>query len=170
MFISSFLALAFTYISGAQTVQSSPQTLDDNQIIGVLQVIDRGEVESATHALRKANHTSVKELAKHIRDDHRALEGQSTNEMQLRPAPSPIAESLQKDARKRLTALKRSSNKDFDRAYIQDQIGTHTATLQMIDQQLLPQAKKEVVREHLKTARAKIEGHLATAQRAAIDI
>lgn len=165
MFLDLVFAAALTSSAQAQTAQSaSPQALDDQQIVGVLQTLDQSEIEGAKAAQSKATDSKVKDLAKMIQTDHQKMEEKLTSEPLIKPSPSNFAETMQRDARTRMKNLETKKGKEFDRAYVQDQIAGHRLAIEAIDHQLMPQAKKDQVKTQLKEARKKIEAHLSHAE------
>jgi hypothetical protein len=62
------------------------------------------------------------------------------------------------------TFLEAPSWSDFDKSYIDAQVKEHKAVVDLIDNQLAPNAKSSEVKALLQSLRPKIEGHLKQAQ------
>jgi putative membrane protein len=80
------------------------------------------------------------------------------------PTANDVSRNLEKDAKQMTSAMSDQKGSDFDRSYIDAQVKEHQAVLDLIDKQLLPDAKSAEVKSMLQALRPKIEGHLKEAK------
>jgi putative membrane protein len=140
--------------------------LSDDQILQVVHTANQGEIAQAKLAKGKAQDARVKKLAAmmikdHSDADHKAMALAKTLNG---PTPSATSASLESDAQNNTTTLESESGADFDKGYVDTQIKEHQAVLDLIDQQLLPNAKDAHVKTFVTGVRAKVAMHLHHAQ------
>jgi putative membrane protein len=80
------------------------------------------------------------------------------------PTPSATGTSLESDAQNNTTTLESKMGADFDEGYVDTQVKEHRAVLDIIDRQLLPNAKDADVKAFVTGVRAKVVMHLHHAQ------
>jgi putative membrane protein len=137
-------------------------------VLFILHTANAGEMEQARSALQKAKNARVKRFADMMLKDHGDADNKG-NEVASRakvsPAPSDISKTVSSDAGQVASSLRaQKAGADFDSLYIESQVKQHSALLDIIDKQLLPNAKNADVREFVQTIRAKVESHLKEAQ------
>jgi putative membrane protein len=145
---------------------AAPGSLDDHQILGVLQTADLGEIQIAQLAKGRAKSKEVATYAEMIISDHTAAEGSVKNAIQATgpTATSPLSHTVRQDTQRTLDATAARKAAAFDRAYLESQVTMHTSLLQAIDTQLLPQAKRAEDRDLVTGIRPRIAEHLSKAQ------
>jgi putative membrane protein len=153
--------------SGAPAPMTAQPPLSEEQILGVLQVANAGEIEQGKLAQTKAKDTRVKKLATMMIKDH--AESQKSGmtvakKTNLKPEPSPTSQSLQSDASAATTTLQAETGADFDKGYVDTQVKEHQKLLDMIDQKLIPSATNADLKAHLTEVRAAVAMHLQHAQ------
>lgn len=142
--------------------------LSEGQVLFILHTANAGEMEQARSALQKAKNARVKRFADMMLKDHSDADNKG-NEVASRanvsPAPSVVSKTVSSDAGQVASSLSaQKAGADFDRVYIESQVKQHSALLDIIDKQLLPNAKNGDVREFVQTIRAKVDSHLKEAQ------
>jgi putative membrane protein len=155
-----------TTASGSSLAQD--RALSEGQVLYILHSANVGEMDQARTAVQKAKNARVKRFADMMLKDHGDADNKG-NEVASRartsPAPSEVSKTLVSDASQVTSSLgAQSAGADFDRAYIESQVKQHSALLDIIDKQLLPNAKNTDVREFVQTIRAKVDSHLKEAQ------
>jgi putative membrane protein len=145
----------------------STESLNDGKIVAIIQAADRGEIEQARDALRKATNERVKLFAQHMISDHSAAEAKLLSldsTTGIAPEESPVTAQLKSGAELIMGNLRSASRTDFDKVYIDAQVSEHTQVLDLLDSKLIPQAKNVDLTKTLQAVRAKVAGHLKMAQ------
>jgi putative membrane protein len=150
----------------ADTTPAAQPLLSDDQILQVVHTANQGEIAQAKLAKGKAQDARVKKLAAMMIKDHTAADHKA---MALAkklngPTPSATSTSLESDAQNNTTTLESESGADFDKGYVDTQVKEHQAVLDLIDQQLLPNAKDANVKTFVTGVRAKVAMHLQHAR------
>jgi putative membrane protein len=143
------------------------QPLTDDQILEVVTVANKGEIEQARLAQQKAKDPRVKKFAAMMLQHHSEANQKNlamAQRLGLKPAESETSQKLTSDTTQITDTLKPLSGVDFDRSYIDAQIKEHQAVLELMDQRLLPNAKNDELRSAIQNFRPKVEMHLREAQ------
>ncbi len=150
----------------SDTTPAAQPLLSDDQILQVVHTANQGEIAQAKLAKGKAQDARVKKLAAmmikdHTDADHKAM---ALAKKLNGATPSATSTSLESDAQNNTTTLESESGADFDKGYVDTQVKEHQAVLDLIDQQLLPNAKDANVKTFVTGVRAKVAMHLHHAQ------
>jgi putative membrane protein len=146
---------------------SEGDALDDRTIVQLAEVASAGELAQARLAIKRASDPEVRRLARMIETDHERAQRDATRvrkEEDLPPASSPAATRLQSNADATLADLDGKSGAAFDRAYLDALISQHREVLKLIDDRLLPGAKRQGVRALVSNLRPQLQMHLERAQ------
>jgi putative membrane protein len=144
---------------------SSP--LNDDQILHVLHTANGGEIEQARMAQKQAKNARVKQFAAMMIKDHSDADKKGNDvakKSNASPTANDVSRNLESEAKQMTSAMSNQKGSDFDRSYMDAQVKEHQAVLDLIDKQLLPNAKSADVKSMLQALRPKIEGHLKEAQ------
>jgi putative membrane protein len=150
----------------SDTTPPAQPLLSDEQILQVVHTANQGEIAQAKLAKGKAQDARVKKLAAMMIKDHSDADHKT---MALAkklngPAPSATSTSLESDAQNNTMTLESKSGADFDKGYVDTQVKEHQAVLDLIDQQLLPNAKDASVKTFVTDVRVKVAMHLHHAE------
>jgi putative membrane protein len=161
------IATTTTTTGGMAATGTSGETLTDAQIVEVTSAANRGEIEQAREALKRAQTAKVKQFAQRMLADHSQMEtkGKQMNKRAgITPQDSGVSNSLKANGVTVMTTLKSQTGADFDRAYIDAQVREHQQVLDTIDNDLLPQAQSADIKAALQQARDHVADHLKMAQ------
>ncbi len=149
-----------------QTGTAADSTLTtDGQIAKVLLTVNEGEMDAAEIALKKAKNKEVREFAKMMVKHHRENKKQTRALTKLTDRDtSALSKSLKQEAKDANKNLKKESRDSFDTAYLQLQFYAHQKALNLLDANLIPNAKTEAMRSHLVKTRETVSNHLTEAQ------
>jgi len=139
--------------------------LSDANIVALLDEANMADSASGAYAVKKATSPDVKAFAKLMMGEHHAMrmEGQQlAQKLGVTPEP-PASDPLKPAAESEMTALKAApKGAQFDRTYIEQEIGVHKAVLDVAgkghdatqNQELkkLIEGAKPMVEKHLKQA------------------
>jgi putative membrane protein len=143
------------------------ETLTESQMAKVTELVNTAEIDQAKLAQRRAKAPGVKQFAeKMIKHHGQALREQTkiVQRLKLTPADSATAAKLKSDGEAQLSKLKDVDAASFDAAYVSGQIDAHQQALDLLDSQLIPNAKTSDVVTALQTAREMVAQHLAEAR------
>jgi putative membrane protein len=150
-----------------QQPQPMASQLTDPQIAAITDAANKGEIEQAKLAVRKAKDPQVKQYAQMMIDQHGAeqkKEQQLATTLSLQPETTQMSTQLQTDSQSAISSLSSQSGADFDKAYIDLQVKEHKDVLDAIDNKLIPNAKNAQLKQALTDFRPKVQGHLQKAQ------
>lgn len=145
---------------------ASAGALTDANIVALLDEANKADSAAGALALPKATSPAVKQFAKLMMSEHHALrvEGQQVaKKAQITPsapANDPLAPLAQQE-----TSILQSTPKgpQFDRAYIEQEIGAHRAVNNMLDQ-AKSAAKNDQLKAAIEKAQPVVQKHLKMAE------
>jgi putative membrane protein len=132
--------------------------LSDANILHVLSTANRLDSTSGAAAQSRLREEPVKAFAQRLVRDHGAMRDsvrRAASATGSTPAAHPLSTSLEE-----LSARGMTSNTDFDRAYIENEVMMHQTLLRIIDETLVPQASDQRVKLLLASTRRTVAGHL----------
>ena len=148
-------------------VPSSAATdLSDAQILEVVHVVNRGEIEESQLAASKGRDAQIKRLAALVVRQQAESESEAAalaGAVGIRPARSATSLSLEERERAVVSALEAQDGVDFDRAYLRGQITERQAVLDVLEQKLLPGARNVDLKAYLSEVQARVATDLQQA-------
>ncbi|HEY7530952.1 MAG TPA: DUF4142 domain-containing protein [Gemmatimonadota bacterium] len=166
-----------------------PGVLSDAEITAIVQAINSGEIELGELARQKAQNPDVKEFARLMVQDHRAMSQENVDiaTQPGGPAGAPDADAgggqageaspppgqaegsevmgyLTTETQGTLRRLGGLSGAEFDRAYVDSQVRMHSQALTLVERHLLPGTTAAPLQSSLRSAQSKIESHLQKAE------
>lgn len=141
--------------------------LSDAEIIKIVETANDAEIRASEVAKGKAKDDSVKNFAKDmikVHEDNNKEGKQLAKTQKISPKESDTSRSLKKETDEKITDLKRTTGKEFEKAYINAQIDMHKKVLASIDNELLPNAQNPELKAMLEKTRPVVEEHLTHAQ------
>lgn len=156
------------------------------EALALLIAVNEHEIAAAEQAREKQVDGEVLEYADMMHSDHtanleasRELAGTATGAADDAADPaagtgtdpgmdagteSPMLADLRASGEATLERLSTLEGDEYEQAYVDAMVQDHQKALDMLDNQLIPAAQDEAVREHLTTTREKIAAHLEQAQ------
>jgi putative membrane protein len=148
--------------------QDAGQLQSDGELAAVVSTANAGEVAQGRIALDKAQATQVLEFAQSMVDEHTANEQQQA---QLLAAQGISLESnerserLKADSDRIVDALTSTpEGTEFDKTYMQSQVDVHREVLDLLEEELIPNAENPALAEYLQATADAVEGHLSHAE------
>jgi uncharacterized protein (DUF305 family) len=158
---------AATGEDGEALPKRSPLAPIDSDALAMLAAFDEHIVESAKIVQARGTALPVKELAAALESAHAA---QRKAVARLEPSAGPVVQHKQVDALKarlageRTTLTEALDGAPLDVAFLEGVIASHDQAVALIDEQLLPNARIDSVRQQLTTARAALAADMEKAQ------
>jgi putative membrane protein len=137
-FLAATAAVVFPMHSAG--AQAASATLDDPTIVAIFDAANTYDIETGALAVKKARSKDAHEFGEMLVRDHTNVRQQGRDlAASLKVTPTPPKDfALAKahaDAMKKLRSL---SGKDFDRAFLQNEIDFHNAVINAVTTTLLP--------------------------------
>ncbi len=158
-----------TATAGASTApKMSYESITDAQIIGILDTVNLGEIDEGKLMVAKTTNPEVKKHAQMMIDEHTAMTkraAEMAKKAKVTAADSKTRTELQTHMKESMAEMKGEAAAQADRHYIDHSVMAHQQVLDMIDGQLIPNAKHADVKALLAEARPKVAMHLEDAKR-----
>ena len=142
--------------------------LDDAQILAELDHTFSNEIECATLVLDRATVPDVRALASKVQDDltgARAEGREITARLRASPRTQAIAAMADSHAAV-MQDLKAMKSPNFDRAYVEHEIGSHQVLLEHVNKSMVPAALSPEVKALLERVVPMLKSHIEMAKTA----
>jgi putative membrane protein len=139
----------------------------DPQIAAIVVAANNVDIEAGKLAESKASNAKVKAFGKQMVTDHSAVNKQATalvTKLAVTPEENETSRSLTSGGEQNRSSLQGKTGKDFDKAYIDNEVAYHQQVLDAIDKTLIPNAQNAELKTLLTQTRPAIAAHLKMAQ------
>ena len=139
----------------------------DPQIVGAVETANQIDINYAKLAISKAEDKQVKDFAQQMITDHSAVQKSVRDlaaKLNVFPEDSQTSNSLKKQAQQTMLKLNRLKGKEFDKAYIDNEVAYHQRVINATKTVLIPNARNAELKKALQGAQPLFEGHLQHAQ------
>ncbi|TFW07141.1 DUF4142 domain-containing protein [Oxalobacteraceae bacterium OM1] len=157
-------ALGLFVLAGAVYADSAP---NDAQIAGIVVAANTVDINAGKLAEQKGSNKEVKAFAKQMVTDHTGVNKQATalvKKLNVTPEDSDTAKSLKQGGQENIDKLKGLKGKEFDKAYIDNEVTYHQAVIDALDKTLIPSAKNAELKKTLEGVRPAFVAHLEHAK------
>ncbi len=172
MLKSFALILASMAVATVSTVKAedkaSASAPTDAQIAMIVVVADTVDVDYGKLAAKKTSNQGVKEFAETMVRDHTAVNEKAValaKKLGVTPAESDASKSIEADGKKELARLKALKGAEFDKAYVDNEVGYHEAVIGLLDKTLIPNTKNDELKNLLESGRPIFAAHLEHAKK-----
>jgi putative membrane protein len=168
---SIIFAGALALATGAALAQGSPSAdagPTDAQIAHIVVTANQVDINAGKLAESKGSDKEVKGFGKQMVTDHTGVNKQATalvKKLKVKPEDNPTSKSLMSGGEDNLKKLKALKGKDFDKAYIDNEVAYHQAVLDAIDKTLVPNAKNEELKGLIVKVQPAFVAHLEHAKK-----
>lgn len=141
---------------------ASAQDINDAQIASIVVTANQVDIDASTLAKTKASHADVKKFAQTMVTDHSGVNKQAKDlaaKLKVTPQDNPTSKSLYDGGKTNVAKLKGLKGKEFDKAYIDNEVAYHEAVIAAIDKTLIPGAKNEELKALLVKVRPAFVAH-----------
>jgi putative membrane protein len=160
-----FLAAGGALAQGATPAAAGPT---DAQIAHIVVTANQVDINAGKLAQSKATNKDVKAFAKQMVTDHTGVNKQATalvKKLKVKPEDNPTSKSLMSGGEDNLKKLKGLKGKDFDKAYVDNEVAYHQAVLDAIDKTLVPNAKNAELKGLIVKVQPAFVAHLEHAKK-----
>lgn len=157
--LSAFL---FSGTAFAQKVK-----LTDPEIASTAVTANQIDINQAAVAKQRSKNIAVLHFAETMANDHKAIIAQVValvTKLKVTPKDNAVSRKLNADAVKTIALLKTKSGKDFDRAYIDNEVIYHKTLISVLKRTLIPAATDAELKELLKKVVPALKVHLEHAE------
>lgn len=163
--ITATLAALFALGGNAALAQVVPE---DAQIAGIVVAANTVDIDAGKLAQKSSKNKEVQAFAKQMVTDHTGVNKQATalvKKLKVTPTDSELAKSLKQGGADNMAKLKGLKGKEFDKAYIDNEVSYHQAVIDALDKTLIPSAQNAELKDTLVKTRPAFVAHLAHAKK-----
>jgi putative membrane protein len=159
LFVATAAAIASMTFAGLSHVAGP----NDAQIAAIVVTANQVDIDAGELAKSRSKNTQVKEFAQRMITDHSGVNKSAVElvtRLKVKPEENDTSKSLKAggaDTIKRLKALK---GKDFDKAYVDNEVAYHQTVLDALDNTLIPNAANGELKALLVKVRPAFVAHL----------
>lgn len=164
------VAAALLFGAGNALAQGNPPASTaptDPQIAHIVVTANQIDIDGGKLAESKASSKEVQAFARQMVTDHTNSNKQAsdlTRKLKVKPEDNPTSRGLKANGEDMQKKLKGMKGKDFDKAYIDNEVTFHQTVLDSIDKTLLPSARNDELKELITKTRPIIAAHLEHAK------
>jgi putative membrane protein len=165
MKVSAILAAALLCVSIGV---ASAQGINDAQIAHIVVTANQVDIDAGKLAASMATNPEVKKFGELMVTDHTGVNKQATDlaaKLKVTPADNPTSQSLKAGGEKNIATLKGLKGGEFDKAYIDNEVGYHQAVIDAVDKTLIPGASNAELKALLVKVRPAFVAHLEHAKK-----
>lgn len=140
---------------------------NDAEIAAIAVAANQIDIKYAEIAKEKSSNEEILNFANTMINDHKGVIEKAVelvNELGVEPQPNALSKQLNSDAEKTRQKLREKSGKEFDNAYIENEVAYHRAVIDAVRDVLIPQSDNEQLRELLEAVLPALEAHLEHAE------
>jgi putative membrane protein len=146
--------------------QTSPK-LTDPEIASVAVTANQIDIDMANIAKEKSKNADVQKFAQTMITDHQSVIDQAValvKKLNVTPKDNNVSKKLMSDAEKTKATLRSKSGKDFDKAYVNNEVAYHKAVISTVNNVLIPQAQNAELKKLLQSVAPVLKTHLEHAE------
>lgn len=141
---------------------SAADNLNDAQIAHVAYTAGDLDIKAAETALKKTKTQSVRDFAENMVKDHKAVNDKALallKKLNVTPQDNETSKGLVKQANEKTAELSKLSGKDFDKAYIDNEVAFHQTVNRALSNTLIPSTSNAELKSLLETGLKIFQGH-----------
>ena len=146
--------------------QENPK-LSDAEVASVAVVANQIDIAYADIAKEKSKNAEILRFAETMTNDHNAVIAQAAalaKKLGVTPKDNAVSQKLLADAENTKKQLRASSNKAFDKMYIDNEVAYHQAVIDAVENLLIPETENAELKELLTNVVPALKTHLAHAE------
>lgn len=161
------LVLAFISLACFNASAQKNPSLTDPEIASVAVVANQIDIGYAEIAEKKSKNAEVLKFAETMKRDHTAVIAQAValaKKLGVTPKDNEISKKLLTDAAASKKMLGEKSAKDFDKAYIDNEVTYHRAVINAVENLLIPETDNAELKKLLQNVVPALKAHLGHAE------
>ncbi|HEY2853783.1 MAG TPA: DUF4142 domain-containing protein [Gemmatimonadaceae bacterium] len=147
-------------------VPSRVAALDDPTIVAIFDAANTWDIETATLAEKKATTKDIRDFAAMLVHDHTMVRQQGRDlakKLGVHPTP-PKDFAMAKDHEAAMKTLHAAKGKEFDRAFLQQEVAFHKAVIDAVTSTLLPAIQNQELKDLVTRIAPAFQAHMMAAQ------
>lgn len=151
----------------ANAVVAQNATLSDPEVAHAAVTANQIDIAFAEIAKEKSKHKDILKFAETMANDHKAVIGQAValaTKLGVTPMDNAVSKQLVADAENTKQMLRKKSSKEFDKAYIDNEVSYHKAVIGAVEGLLIPETENTELEELLKNVVPALKAHLNHAE------
>jgi putative membrane protein len=143
------------------------QNLSDPEVASVAVTANQIDISYAAIAKEKSKNAEILKFAETMTNDHNAVIAQAValvTKLSVTPKDNALSKQLMTGAEQTKKMLRSKSAKDFDKAYIDNEVSYHQAVISTVEGVLIPDTDNAELKELLQNVVPALKTHLAHAQ------
>ncbi|QMU28199.1 DUF4142 domain-containing protein [Adhaeribacter radiodurans] len=162
------LALAgyFSILVFPVIAQNNPK-LSDAEVAAVAVTANQIDIDKAKLAKDKSKNPEVLQFAETMANDHQGVIQQASalvKKLGVTPKDNAVNQQLLAEANKTEKSLQAKNGKDFDKAYIDNEVTYHQAVISAVSDLLIPETDNQELKGLLQNIIPALKAHLQHAQ------
>lgn len=152
--------------AGIGLAQNNPK-LSDPEIASVAVVANQIDINYAKIAKERSKNNDILKFAQTMSADHSAVIKQAValvTKLNVTPEDNAVSKKLSADAEKTKKILRAISLKEFNKAYIDNEVSYHKAVINAVEGLLVPQSENAELKKLLQDVVPTLKAHLAHAE------
>lgn len=161
------LAAALTSLVCLSVSAQKNPSLTDPEVASVAVVANQIDIGYAEIAAAKSKNAEVLQFAETMKRDHTAVIGQAValaKKLGVTPKDNAVSAKLLADATTTKKALAKKSGKDFDKAYVDNEVAYHKAVINAVENLLIPETDNAELKQLLQNIVPALKAHLGHAE------
>lgn len=165
------LLLAAAPAARAQATPAAPAQaaggLNDPTIVAIFDAANTWDIETGDLALRKSHTPAVRDFARMMVRDHKAVRQQGRDlakRLHVTPTPPGKDFALAQDHDRAMRELRAAKGAAFDTAYVNQEVAYHQAVIEAVGSQLLPATQNADLKALETTVAPNFQAHLVAAK------
>jgi putative membrane protein len=142
-------AIAFTMRTSSATTTSARADLDDATIVAIFDGANTADIETGELAAKKGTTKEIRDFGAMLARDHKMVRQQGRDlakKLGVTPTP-PKPDDMAAGHKAAMKKLNGVSGKEFDKAFLEHEVGYHTAVIGAVEKTLLPAIKNAELKE-----------------------
>lgn len=167
IFDNSFYAVVITILLALPSFAQENPELSDAEVASVAVVANQIDINYAGIAKEKSKNAEVLKFAETMANDHKAVISQAAalvKKLGVTPADNAVSQKLLADAANTERTLRATAKKDFDKAYIDNEVAYHKAVIDAVEKLLIPETENAELKTLLQNVVPALKAHLAHAE------
>lgn len=160
------LVVMFISLAYDVTAQTKPN-LTDPEVASVAVVANQIDIAYAEIAAKKSKDAQVLKFAETMKKDHTAVIDQAValaKKLGVVPKDNAVSKDLLAGAAKTKKTLNGKSGKEFDKAYIDNEVAYHKAVIEAVENLLIPETENGELKQLLQNVLPALKAHLGHAE------
>jgi putative membrane protein len=164
--IWAMCAFAFSILAASPSFAQNPK-LSDPEVAHTAVTANQIDIGFAEIAKEKSKNADILKFAETMTNDHKAVIGQAValaTKLGVIPMDNAVSKQLLTDAENTKKMLRSKSAKDFDKAYIDNEVSYHKAVIGAVEGLLIPETENAELKELLQNVVPALKAHLGHAE------